>query len=63
MIERDPEEFHECGCRVRRNQAYCPIHDFMTLRWDEPDENETLPPIPDSMVPEWVDRVEEFDDL
>lgn len=60
MTERDTEEFHECGCRVRRHHVTCPIHDPVI---DEPEEIEALPPIPDSMVPEWVDRVEELDEL
>jgi hypothetical protein len=59
-MEKDPEEFHTCGCRVRRHHATCPIHDPAI---DEPEENETLSPIPDPMVPEWVDRVEELENL
>ena len=59
-MEKDPEEFHTCGCRVRRHHATCLIHDPVI---DEPEENETLPPIPDSMIPEWVDRAEELENL
>jgi hypothetical protein len=59
-MEKDPEEFHTCGCRVRRHHATCLIHDPVI---DEPEENEPLPPMPDSMIPEWVDRVEELEDL
>jgi hypothetical protein len=60
MTKQDPEEFHTCGCRARRHHATCPIHDPAI---DEPEEIETLPPIPDPMIPEWVDRVEELENL
>lgn len=60
MTEQDPEEFHTCGCRVRSTDSQCLVHDPVI---DEHNDPEALLPIPDSMVPGWVDRMEELENL
>ena len=60
MTEQDPEEFHTCGCRVRSTDSQWLVHDPVIVKHIDP---EALLPIPDSMVPEWVDRLEELETL
>lgn len=41
-MEKDPEEFYSCGCRVTTD-ARCPVHDpLMLINDDEPEEPEIL---------------------